>query len=149
MAVEDWLDRYFEDQGWRIERTTAHEERTLHLGDRRFHRDGACYLVEYKSGLQTAQTGNVFLETISVDTAGIPGWVYTCQADYLLYAAILNHIILVFEPSRLRTEIENLKHMFREVQTGRGQNRGYNTHGVIVPLSYAEQHLASKILRID
>lgn len=127
--------------------TTAHEERTLCLGDRHFEKDGIAYLVEYKSGAQTFYTGNVFLETISVDSEGIPGWVYTCRADYIFYAALLNHEILIFEPDDLRAKIDMLKTMFREVRTSKGQNDGYDTHGVIVPLPYAETHLAKKIIR--
>lgn len=148
-AVEDYLDRFFGARGWQIERTTPHQERKLCLGDRRFSREDRRFYVEYKSGIQTGATGNVFLETISVDTAGVPGWVYTCQADYLFYAALLNGKILIFSPSLLRDEMNDLRRRFREVQTGKGQNKGYNTHGLIVPLGYAEAHLAIKVIEIS
>jgi hypothetical protein len=32
------------------------------------------------------------------------------------------------------------------VATGKGQNNGYRTHGLLVPLAYAEQHLTAKII---
>ena len=145
--VEAFLDDYFRYRGWVVEPTTAHEEQVQHLGDRRFMRDGDTWLIEYKSGVQTFYTGNIFLETISVDSEGIPGWVYTCQADYIFYAALLNDKILVFKPEKLRDQIEGLKAKFREVKTSNNQNRGYDTHGVIVPLEYAEQFLAEQVIR--
>lgn len=148
MAVEDWLDRYFREQGWTIEHTTSHEERKLHRGDRIFTRNGDRYYVEYKSGLQTANTGNIFLETISVDMADVPGWVYTSQADYLMYACLLNSVILIFVPSVLREKIAELKRLFREVPTSNRQNNGYNTWGLIIPLDYAIEHIAGKVLRL-
>lgn len=97
--VEAYLDRFFWAQGFVIKPTTSYEERRLCLGDRRFTApDGKPFYVEYKSGIQTYYTGNIFLETISVDTQRKLGWVYTCQADYIYYAALLNRKILVFRP---------------------------------------------------
>lgn len=148
--VEQTLDDYFRGAGFVIEPTTRHEERVLCLGDRKFTAPtGQTFHVEYKSGIQTFYTGNVFLETVSVDTTNFKrGWVYTCRADLIFYAALLNQKILVFEPARLRAEIEALKARFRETKTSKNQNKGYNTHGVLVPLDYAENHLTEKIIHI-
>jgi len=145
--VEAFLDDFFRYRGWTVEPTSAHEEQVLHLGDRRFTRDGDTWLIEYKSGVQTFYTDNVVRETISVDSEGKPGWVYTCKADYMFYAALLNDKILVFDPEKLRAEIDGLKARFKEVKTSNNQNKGYNTHGVIVPLDYAEQFLAEQVIR--
>lgn len=143
------MDEYLCGQGFSIRQTTPHEERVLCLGDREFTRAGRSFFVEYKSGIQTFYTGNVFLETISVDTGNKkPGWVYTCRADFIYYACLLNGKILVFLPDHLRAVIEGLKLKFREVPTGKGQNSGYNTHGLIIPLDYAEKHLAKEIIRL-
>lgn len=146
--VEMWLDRFFANRGWTIQQMSQHEERVLHIGDRYFERDGKRLKVEYKSGIQTFYTGNVFLETISVDTHQKQGWVFTCQADYLMYATLLNHKILVMRPEILRANIQRLKLHFPTVKTGKGQNDGYNTHGVIVPLSYAEKNLTEQIIHL-
>jgi hypothetical protein len=146
MQVEAFLDDYFEARGFTIEKTTPHQERVLCLGDRIFSKDGTTWFVEYKSGIQTFYTGNIFLETISVDTAGKPGWVYTSRADYILYAALLNGVILVFWPDELRAQMDSLKLKFREVATSKNQNDGYNTHGLIVPLDYAKKHLAREVI---
>lgn len=148
--VARFLDSYF-GPIYDIQQTTPHEERVLCLGDRVYigKADGHKLYIEYKSGLQTAHTGNIFLETVSVDTPCKPGWVYTCQADYIFYATLLNHRILIFRPSKLRAEIAELKTKFKEVKTGKGQNETYHTHGVIVPLDYAERHLTEQIIELE
>lgn len=148
--VANFLDQYF-GRWYIIRPTTPNEERVLCLGDRHYTSkdDGQRFFVEYKSGLQTFMTNNIFLETVSVDTPCKPGWVYTCQAGYIFYGTLLNHKILVFRPERLRAEIANLKTKFKEVKTGKGQNETYNTHGVIVPLDYAEKHLVEQIFNTD
>lgn len=146
-AVEEFLDEFFSRRGWRIEQTTPHEERVLCLGDRHF-RSGLQHLhIEYKSGIQTYFTGNVFLETVSVDSANKPGWVFTCQADYLMYATLLNGCILVYRPDDLRAQMDGLKARFPERPTSKGQNKGYNTHGLLVPLADAKR-FAVKVLQI-
>lgn len=144
--VADFLDAYFSAQGWQITPTSRHEERDLCLGDRHFRRADKHLLIEYKSGLQTAQTGNVFLETVSVDSQNLAGWVFTCQADWILYAALGNDKLLFFRPANLRNGIVWLQATFPTKKTGKRQNANYDTHGVIVPLAYAEQHLASKVV---
>lgn len=146
--VERFLDGFLAERGWRVEVLTPHEERKLHLGDRRLHRGAESVLIEYKSGIQTFYTGNVFLETISVDSTGAPGWVYTCRADWIVYAALLNSKLLWFKPDNLREKIEGLKLRFRTVKTSKGQNSGYDTHGVIVPLAVAVSELAHTVTRL-
>lgn len=146
--VEAFLDEFFQFEGWTVCPMGAYDERVLHLGDRYFVKGTTVLKIEYKSGIQSFHTGNVFLETVSVDKARKPGWVYTCQADFIFYAALLNHKILVFKPQALRDRIEYLKSQFKEVQTSHQQNDGYETHGVIVPLDYAARMLAEKVIAI-
>lgn len=148
-SVADFLDEFFRKRGWQIEPTTPHEERVQCLGDRHFRKGGTHWLIEYKSGLQTAATGNIFLETISVDTQSKPGWVYTCKAHFIFYGTLLNGCILIMNPNTLRQNIEALKTKFGERATGKNQNKGYNTHGVIVPLGYAKEHLTAKIIEVE
>lgn len=147
-AVEAYLDAYFRWRGWAIYPMSDYDERTLHLGDRYFVDEDQVLKVEYKSGIQTGYTGNLFLETVSVDARNIPGWVYTSQADYILYATLLNDRILVFRPQRLRAVIEQLRERFREVATSHNQNDGYDSRGVLVPLAWAEEHLADKVIEL-
>lgn len=147
--VERFLDEFFSGR-FEITQTSAHQERTLYLGDRiyKHRKTGRKYFVEYKSGIQTFYTGNVFLETVSVDSKGKPGWLYTCKAHYLLYATLLNGFILLFIPKLLREQVGQLKKRYPEKPTSKGQNKGYNTHGLVVPLGDATK-LASKIIPLD
>ncbi len=147
MKVETFLDQYFSNE-FEITPTTKYQERTLCLGDRIYKKDSTIFFVEYKSGIQTHYTGNIFLETISVDKPCKPGWVYTCQADFILYAILLDGLILVFKPNNLRQQIADLKRKFPEKPTSKAQNKGYNTHGVIIPLDYAKS-LAQKIIKLE
>lgn len=146
--VERFLDNYFRRLGFEITILTPDQERRLKLGDRFFVKHNLGVYVEYKSGIQTFFTGNVFIETVSVDTLNTPGWVFTCKADYIMYAALLNKKILIFIPERLRRCIVELSRQFPTVHTKK-QNESYHTHGIIVPLAYAEINLASKVLELS
>lgn len=146
--VEAYLDAFFRARGWTIWQTTPYEERVLCIGDRHYQKDGVTLRIEYKSGIQSGFSGNIFLEILSVDRQGVPGWVYTCKADFIFYAALLNHKILIFKPQALRECIEYLKAMFSQNRTRHQQNAGYNTHGVLVPLDYAENCLAVRVIRL-
>lgn len=146
--VAAFLDNFFSNEGWQITPTTQHEERALCLGDRHFRNGNYHFHIEYKSGLQTFSTGNVFLETISVDTEDKPGWVYTCQANFIFYAALLNRKIIVFNPVILRNVIDYLKTKFKTVATSKGQNTTYKTWGVIIPLIYVEANLTKQVFDI-
>jgi hypothetical protein len=149
-SIEAYLDDYFRQRNFKIRQTTKEEERNLCLGDRQFFRDGKSFFVEYKSGIQTHYTGNIFLETISVDDPNHfkPGWVYTCKANFIIYATVLDGCLLMFIPDQLRKKMERLKLMFQEVATSNHQNTGYNTHGLIVPFEWAKQNLANRVIQL-
>jgi len=136
-TVAEYLDTYLLARGWEVRATSQQEERTLCLGDRYIAKANRSYFIEYKSGIQTHYTGNVFIETISVDTDGKPGWLYTCKADFLLYACILDGCILVFKPDDLRSKAPMLVKRYPTRPTSNGQNVGYKTHGLLVPLADA------------
>ena len=129
--VADFLDDLFGARGWAITPTSPHEERVLCLGDRHYRRDGAHYTVEYKSGLQTARTGNVFLETISVDSVNKPGWAYTSQADYLAYYIPPDGLVYIIRFEVLRSQLPRWE---RRYPVRRIANEGYHTQGLLVAL---------------
>lgn len=147
MDIERWLDDYFTAHGFYIRRTSPYQERKECLGDRIFTKNDKTQFIEYKSGIQTYYTGNVFLETVSVDTTKRPGWVYTCQAHWVIYAALLNALILFFDPAYLRANIAHLKMRYREVSTHK-QNATYKTWGLIVPLEDAKK-LATRVIALE
>ena len=88
-------------------------------------------LIEYKTDARAAQTGNVFIETVSVDRDGKPGWIYTSHADWLFYYLPQMQVCHLLEFTVLRTQLDHwLKHYPLKVIP----NKGYNTKGIIVPL---------------
>jgi len=48
-------------------------------------KNGSILKIEYKADSKAAQTGNAFIETVSVDTQQKPGWAVYSEADYLIY----------------------------------------------------------------
>jgi hypothetical protein len=129
-AVEQWLDTYF-GQWFRIKLATRWEQR---LGiDRWFlERVGSNrWAVEYKADWTASRTGNVFIETISVDTKRIPGWAYTSQAHWLVYALPKTGEIYAVPMAQLRAQLESWSQRY---PTRAVPNRGYHTHGLLVPL---------------
>lgn len=135
-AGEVQLDRHF-CRWYRIFQVSrAYQRRGI---DRVFvHREtGKSYTVEYKTDRRAGQTGNAFIETISIDTPPqVAGWVYTCQADYLVYFCPAPDTIYVLLPAVLRSVVGEwaAKYPARAIR-----NDGYNTHGVLVPLYELEK----------
>jgi len=79
-AGESFLDQVFAT-GYEIRPATRAEQRRGI--DRIFTRrkTGWRLAVEYKIDYKAAHTGNAFVETVSVDTAGKAGWAYSSAAD--------------------------------------------------------------------
>jgi hypothetical protein len=100
-------------------------------------RTGQRFRVEYKTDYKAAETGNAFVETVSVDTAGRAGWAYSSQSDYLIYYIPADGLIYVLALEVLRCE---LPRWLREYPHRAAQNEGYATHGVLVPLDEFEKH---------
>ena len=140
-AGEQFLDRWFAAK-YEIRLATRQEQRRGI--DRIFTRrqTGKRFTVEYKTDYKAAQTGNAFVETVSVDTAGKAGWAYSSQADYLLYYIPGNDLIYVLALEVLRWE---LPRWVREYPLRAAQNEGYATHGVLVPLHEFEEHAEAVI----
>ncbi len=133
---EQFLDRWFAAE-YEIRPTTQQGQRRGI--DRIFvHRQtGRRLTVEYKTDYKAAQTGNAFVETISVDTAGKAGWAYSSAADYLIYYIPGDGLLYVLALESLRRELPRWMH---DYPLRAAQNEGYATHGVLVPLREFEAH---------
>lgn len=92
---------------------------------------GTEYKMEYKTDFQASVTGNVFIETVSMDIYDKPGWAYTSKADYLIYYIPGASKLLVIPARTIRLKIERWKSMYPELRV---ENKGYCAYGVIVPL---------------
>ncbi|ACK65724.1 conserved hypothetical protein [Rippkaea orientalis PCC 8801] len=97
--------------------------------------DGSIITVEYKFDLASARTGNLFFETISVDTKNLTGWGWSSQADYWIFL-IPTPEIIVIEPNKLRNLVWELRSILKEKKV---PNINYNTWGVIIPLKQVKK----------
>ncbi|RIK36965.1 MAG: hypothetical protein DCC55_25730 [Chloroflexi bacterium] len=139
--AETTLDTHF-SRWYRITPATEAQQRSGI--DRVFARldTGEIYTIEYKCDHTAARTGNAFVETISVNPApGSPatpkkGWAYTSRARYLLYFVPGDDLIYVIRMATLRQNLPLWKDQYPERSVG---NRGYTTHGLLVPLDEFER----------
>lgn len=132
---EAFLDDFFRSRGHTIRLATREEQRQ---GVDRFITapDGREMKVEYKTDHLAARTGNAFVETVSVDTAGKPGWALTTQADYVVYY-VPPLFIVVLPIMSLRWALPG---WMREYPSRRAANDGYQTHGLLVPLDVLREY---------
>ena len=102
--------------------------------------------VEYKTDLRASQTGNAFIETVSVSNASTrkPGWAYTSQADVIIYYIPGDLLAYVLRPSAIRNQLERWSQKYREVAV---QNHGYATRGLLVPLAELEE-IAEEVISL-
>lgn len=136
------LDAYF-TKWFKITPATPAEQRQGI--DRHFaHSDGSRYTVEYKTDHTAGKTGNAFVETISVDTQNKPGWAITSQAQILLYYIPDAGAIYVIPFPTLRQALPTWQQRYPQRAI---PNRGYHTHGILVPLREFEK-IAQQILPI-
>src|SRR5690349_24780228 len=100
---EAFLDTFFAERGHYIQKATRGQQR---LGiDRVFLKDDGIVQVEYKTDLLAHKTGRVFVETISMDSNGKQGWVFTSHADVIVYFIPGLKVIYVVPPERLRESV--------------------------------------------
>lgn len=132
-AAEKVLDEYFSK--WYLISDVSMDTQRKGI-DRIFTRQGdsaepiqPTINVEYKMDEKTQQTGNVFIETMSVMEMGKYGWAWVSQADMLVYLAIPDTIYIV-QPVKIREMIPEWTKKFG-VRTVR--NKHYKSCGIPVP----------------
>ncbi len=92
--------------------------------------DGTSSTVEYKFDVAAKRTGNLFFETVAVDSQNLPGWGWTSQADYWIFLIPEQEIIIV-QPGKFRSLVWLHQKVLAERTV---PNKNYNTLGVPVPL---------------
>lgn len=137
---EHVLDRFFARRGIRVTPVSRTEERRGI--DRVFGlQDGRNVNIEYKTDEAAARTGNVFIETISVDSVPKHGWGFSCEADWIvIYIPGLSSAYVV-RPQVIREHLYSWTSMFK---VRAATNDGYHTYGVLVPVWNIELVAAAK-----
>lgn len=140
-GATQFLDRWFAAKHEIRPATRQEQRRGI---DRIFthHQTGKRLAVEYKTDYRASETGNAFVETISVDTAGKAGWAYSSQANYLMYYIPGDGLIYVLALETLR---QQLPRWLEKYPLRAAQNERYATHGVLVPLHKFEEHAEAVI----
>lgn len=135
-AAEADLDSFFRARGYHIEPATADEQRR---GIDRWFIPGegqALVSVEYKADSRAHETGNAFIETVSVAERGVRGWAYTSQAAWLFYALPLDGLVYRIRFTDLRARLPRWERRCRRVTV---RNSDYTTEGLLVPLLELER----------
>lgn len=140
---EDEIDAMFADR-FTIQPATPQQQRQ---GIDRIYRHWETphrpMTVEYKADETAAQTGNAFVETISVDVSGRPGWAVTSQAEWLFYSVPgSGQALYIIRLADLRKHLPDWKRQYEERRIA---NNGYHTVGLLVPL-YEFERVACAVL---
>lgn len=88
--------------------------------------------VEYKADSQGHRTGNAFIETISVDRSGKAGWVWTTEADWVIYWLAGDGRGWLLRPDLLRDRVWDWT---RRCSIKVSSNPSYHSYGLLVPLT--------------
>ncbi len=95
------------------------------------------HTVEYKSDTKAGETGNCFIETVSVDTINKAGWAFSSLAQRLIYYVPPKKMLYVVPMCALKESLQEWGKKFT-VKSKLNENRAgdgyYYTKGVIVPL---------------
>ena len=135
---EKILDDFFRSRGWKIIYADMDAQRAGI--DRWFEASvhNGLIGIEYKADFRAHETGNLYLETVSVGkykdgdyVVEKAGWVYTTTADYLMYLIAGEQRVLLFVPDELREFVHNAIHSYRSVSV---KNQGYTGRGILVPV---------------
>src|SRR3990172_11868068 len=138
--AEVYLDNFF-TVNFDFAVTLATDEQQRQGIDRIFvkrHGRRAQFTVEYKTDWTAARTGNVFIETVSVDSLNKPGWAFASTADLLIYYVPGDNLIYVMFLSKLRRMLPRWQGQYPSAPPI--PNKGYNTLGLLVPMHEFEQH---------
>jgi len=141
------LDRYWQSR-FSITPATMEQQRTGI--DRIFTtRAGNVITVEYKADFKSHETGNAFVETVSVGrynddnewTVEKHGWAVTSQAEWLMYLVVATGVLYITKPYIIRANMGNWETACRSVTV---KNSGYQGRGLLVPL----KEFGSKCIKV-
>lgn len=93
--------------------------------------------IEYKTDYRAVETGNAFIEIISIDSQAKGGWAYRSQADYLMYYLPQADLVYMLSLQTIRT---CLSRWAGEYPIRPAQNKAYNTWGILIALREFERY---------
>lgn len=133
---EAYLDNHFSEWYAIKEASGAEQRKGIDRWFTAKAKNSKPFSVEYKTDWTAGRTGNAFVETVSVDTAGKRGWAYTSESLYLIYYIPDPETIYVLPMASIRSRVDQWKKQYPE---RRIPNKGYFTIGALVPLDEFER----------
>ena len=124
--IADWLV----SRGHTVERVAELGDQLTGIDLRVTSPHGKAYTVEVKACSRGDQTGNAFIETVRNVQADRPGWIHTCEADWLFYLLTQSQTVYCFRTPRLRYELP----VFELYPLRKVRNLNYHAAGHCVPL---------------
>ncbi len=94
--------------------------------------DSIRYSVEYKSDSTAATTGNVFIETVSVDVQDKKGWAKTSCAQLLVYYIPPLNTAYTIPMLSIKSLLSD---WIKKYKLQSIKNKGYFTKGLLVPVT--------------
>ena len=141
--AEDYLDKWFAPDYKVRKASGAEQRRGIDRWFVRYNMEEPIpwVPVDYKADFQSWETGNAYIETVSVDDGRNPpkpGWAIAGQAKVLIYYTPQADVIYMV---RMGTVRFHLKRWEKEYGPARpAMNEGYKTMGICVPLHEFETH---------
>ena len=91
--------------------------------------------VQVKTEALPAKTNNFFIETVSNDRTGAPGWALTPRADFVLYYVPPWNTVFVIPMRFITDRLAEWKRRYATRPTRDELNNGYQTWGICVPVA--------------
>lgn len=130
------IDKHFAGK-WEISRATSRSVERMGVDRLWTHKEsGRRWLVEYKHDTQAHRTGNVFIETWSVEGKK-RGWAYTSCARAIVYYVVGGEYAFVTRMDEIERRLTSWELMHPEKPATTADKRTgetYRTLGVCVPL---------------
>lgn len=97
---------------------------------------GRRWSVEYKHDTLAHKTGNIFVETTSVDTADKKGWAYTSTAQLLVYYVVEGEYAFVLRMHEIWRRLPGWEQFYeaKHATTSDENGQSYKTWGVLIPI---------------
>lgn len=146
-ALAPKLDEWLRDGGYELRDATESEQisgidRVVTVDDDNDTHVG----IDYKCDTRWRHTGNLFIETVSNDRTGAPGWaVKQSAAKWILYFTAPSQVF-VYRARALREAVGRWK--AARLPERKAENVGYSTVGLCVPMAAAEA-FTEYVARLD
>lgn len=134
VRYEQLLDDHFK-RWFRIAPATKFDQRNGI--DRIFTRkiDECVFTVEYKADFKAHATGHVFVETVSVDSRGIRGWILKTRAQIIAYYLTQRDHVYLLYAADMKTMLPQWVRLYGSGSARNVDSRGgYSSKGILVPI---------------